>query len=74
MRAKTKHNIFYAVLLIILVLFCGYKIIMRIKEDNEQKAHFDMALANAVGYVREKYGFEPELSDASDDDHFELIS
>ena len=36
MRAKTKHNIFYAILLAILVLFFGYKIIMRVKENNER--------------------------------------
>lgn len=36
-------------------------------EDNQQKARLETALTNAVGYVREKYGFEPELLDASDD-------
>lgn len=61
MRAKTKHNTFYAVLLIILVLFCGYKIIMRIKEENEYKAQLATATENAVRYIRNKYGFEPEF-------------
>lgn len=74
MRAKTKRNIFYAVLLAAILLFCGYKIIMRIKEDNEQKVRLDTASANAVGYIREKYGFEPELLDASDDYLFELYN
>lgn len=61
MREKTKRNIFYAVLLIILVSFCGYKIIMRIKEENKYKAQLAMATENAVRYVRGKYGFEPEF-------------
>lgn len=68
MMAKTKRNILYAVLLTVLALFCGYKIIMRIKEYNEQKARLDMASENAAGYVREKYGFEPEILDTSDDE------
>ncbi len=66
MRAKTKHNIFYAVLLIILVLFFGYKIITRIKEENEYKAQLAMATENAVRYVRGKYGFEPEFIDETE--------
>lgn len=66
MRAKTKHNTFYAVLLIILVLFCGYKIIMRIKEENEYKAQLATATENAVRYIRNKYGFEPEFIDETE--------
>lgn len=66
MREKTKRNIFYAVLLIILVSFCGYKIIMRVKEENEYKAQLAMAAENAVRYVRNKYGFEPEFVDETE--------
>ena len=61
MRAKTNRNIFYAVLLLVLVLFFGYKIIMRVKEKNEYKAQLATATENAVRYVRGKYGFEPEF-------------
>ena len=66
MRAKTKHNIFYAVLLVILVLFCGYKIMLTIKEKNEYKAQLAMATENAVRYIRGKYGFEPEFIDETE--------
>lgn len=64
MRTKTKNtkrNIICAVLLVILALFCGYKIILNIKEKNEYKAQLAMATENAVRYVRGKYGFEPEF-------------
>ena len=81
MRTKTKRNILYAVLLVILfvilALFCGYKIITRIKEENEQKARLAMASANAVGYVREKYGFESEIADfddSNDENYAELFN
>lgn len=61
MRSKSKGNIFWIILLAAVVLFCGYKIILNIKEKNEYKAQLAVATENAVRYVREKYGFEPEF-------------
>lgn len=61
MKSKSKVDIFWIILLAAVVLFCGYKIILNIKEKNEYKARLAVATENAVRYVREKYGFEPEF-------------
>lgn len=77
MKSKSKRSIFNIILLVMLILLWGYNIKMYIQAENERKAEqalFDVASANAVGYVREKYGFEPEILDVSDDDLFELYS
>lgn len=60
-------SILKIIILVILLLPLGYTIMTYIKTEKENKAYLAMATENAVGYVREKYGFEPELLDASDD-------
>lgn len=61
MRSKSKGNIFWIILLAAVVLFCGYKIILNIKEKNEYKAQLAVASENSVRYIRNKYGFEAEF-------------
>lgn len=70
MKSKSKGNIFWIIFLIICALFWGYKIITHIKTEIEHKTQFSMASANAVRYVSEKYGFEPEIKKLSADETF----
>lgn len=60
-------SILKIIILVILLLPLGYTIITYIKTEKENKAYLAMATENAVRYVREKYGFEPEILDITGD-------
>lgn len=70
MKSKSKGDIFWIIFLIICALFWGYKIITHIKTEIEHKTQFAMASANAVRYISEKYGFEPEIKELAADETF----
>lgn len=62
---KKSHKtlqIVLGVLFSAIAIFCAVRpIFIRVKTEREQKAQLAMAKENAVRYVREKYGFEPEI-------------
>lgn len=70
MKSKSKPDILKIIILVILLLPLGYKIITYIKTEKENKAYLAMATENAVRYVREKYGFEPEILDITGDQKY----
>ncbi len=64
MKEKKKLGTAKIVLLVLLllVLACSvYFVVSKIVTKLEQKAQFDQASANAVRYVRDKYGFDAEV-------------
>lgn len=64
-RPKKSHKtlrIVLGVLFSAIAIFCALRpIYIRVKTEREQKAQIAMANENAVRYVREKYGLEPEV-------------
>lgn len=70
MKSISKRSILNIIILVMFALLWGYKIIMYIKTEKENKAYLTMATENAVRYVREKYGFEPEILDITGDQKF----
>lgn len=70
MKSKSKRSILKIIILVMLLLPLGYTIITYIKTEKENKAYLAMATENAVRYVREKYGFEPEILDITGDQKY----
>lgn len=66
MKSKTKHVVLIIIWWVLLIFPVGYKIITYIKTENENKAQLAMATENAVRYIRNKYGFEPEFIDVTE--------
>lgn len=55
-------RIVLGVLFSAITIFCAVRpIYIRVKTEREQKAQIAMANENAIRYVREKYGLEPEI-------------
>ena len=70
MKSKTKRVVLIIIWWVLLIFPVGYKIITYIKTENENKAQLAMATENAVRYINEKYGFEPEIMDDLDNKFF----
>lgn len=70
MKSMNKRRILNIILWVLMVLLWGYQIITYIKRENEHKEQLAAASANAVRYINEKYGIEPEIMEDLDNKYY----
>ncbi|MDO5558941.1 MAG: hypothetical protein Q4F95_05025 [Oscillospiraceae bacterium] len=62
-----KYIIISLIILTGLLVLYGFRLIDHLKIEKERKAQYAQASSNAIQYVRDKYGFEPEKIESEEE-------